>query len=368
MNLIKSRWPFLVLAVAAIGYVAQFYRVEGLDKLRIKRKPGTLHADGESSSIVGATSSWFGEDPATGVSGSSLFDISTIASRERDEPTNSHSAKLLTKTVPSNPPPNLRPLRVGSFSLMTANNAVTLRDEKTFQVFVQICSRFDVLALQELSPRDAAALPAIVASIHDGGSSFDYLLGPAVGREGNIAQMAFLFNTNRLESDQDHLYCVDDPDNLLLRKPLVGWFRAKESPSHQAFTFTLVSVAVNPNSRFEEVRLIPELAKSILIDGRREDDIIFVGDFQSSERQLLDLRSLGWQTAISDLATTVRGDRMLDNMLIHSGVTREFNGRAGVIDFIREFNLTLQEAEALSSHLPIGAEFSPLEFVGQATH
>ena len=41
--------------------------------------------------------------------------------------------------------------------------------------------------------------------------------------------------------------------------------------------------------------------------------------------------------------------------------TVEFTGRAGVFDFVREFNLTEQQALEVSDHFPIWAEFSSYE-------
>ena len=65
--------------------------------------------------------------------------------------------------------------------------------------------------------------------------------------------------------------------------------------------------------------------------------------------------------AIDDLATTVSGESMLDNILIPTRSTDEFTGRAGVIDFLRQLNLSYDQAMQVSSHLPVWAEFSAYE-------
>jgi hypothetical protein len=52
---------------------------------------------------------------------------------------------------------------------------------------------------------------------------------------------------------------------------------------------------------------------------------------------------------------------MLDNILIPTRSTDEFTGRAGVIDFLRQLNLSYDQAMQVSSHLPVWAEFSAYE-------
>jgi hypothetical protein len=52
---------------------------------------------------------------------------------------------------------------------------------------------------------------------------------------------------------------------------------------------------------------------------------------------------------------------MYDNMLFLEHATSEFTGRGGVFDFMREYNLSQKQAEDVSDHLPLWAEFSVYE-------
>jgi hypothetical protein len=71
------------------------------------------------------------------------------------------------------------------------------------------------------------------------------------------------------------------------------------------------------------------------------------------------LSNVAW--AISGVPTNVRGTKLYDNIVYHSLATGEFTGRAGVFDFLREFNLNQDEALEISDHLPVWAEFSVYE-------
>ena len=43
-----------------------------------------------------------------------------------------------------------------------------------------------------------------------------------------------MFDTASIEVDRSALYTVADPDDLLHREPLVGWFRVRGPPADQA--------------------------------------------------------------------------------------------------------------------------------------
>ena len=97
-------------------------------------------------------------------------------------------------------------------------------------------------------------------------------------------------------------------------------------------------------------------------DGRGEDDILMVGDFNADEYSLGAIGQLPEITwVISGVATNTRGDHAYDNILFGRGATSEFTGMSGVLDLMREYQLTLESALKVSDHLPIWAEFSAIE-------
>jgi deoxyribonuclease-1-like protein len=69
----------------------------------------------------------------------------------------------------------------------------------------------------------------------------------------------------------------------------------------------------------------------------------------------------GLTCAVTGLPTDTRGTHQLDHIIFHSQATTEFTGRSGVCDFLREYNLSMEEALEISDHLPVWAEFSVYE-------
>ena len=75
----------------------------------------------------------------------------------------------------------------------------------------------------------------------------------------------------------------------------------------------------------------------------------------------------GLSAAVSDTPTTIRGTQPVDNILFDPRATTEFTGRSGVLDLMREYELTWREVSEVSVHLPVWAEFSSSEG-GQSGH
>ena len=96
--------------------------------------------------------------------------------------------------------------------------------------------------------------------------------------------------------------------------------------------------------------------------------MILIGDFQAAPREMGELDQIAdISYAINNVPTNTEGSATWSNVLLRKTPTVEFNGRGGVFDFLREYNMSLSEALEVSDHLPIWAEFSIYEG-GQPGH
>ena len=97
-------------------------------------------------------------------------------------------------------------------------------------------------------------------------------------------------------------------------------------------------------------------------DGLGEDDVILLGNVNADDRRLGLLGQLpNMAAALAAVPTNTRGTRMYDNILFNREASSEFTGRAGVVDLLHEFGLTMPQALEVSDHLPVWAEFSIYE-------
>ena len=217
-------------------------------------------------------------------------------------------------------------------------------------------------ALQQVDAKTSDVLPRFVDLVNATGRHYDFVSGPKLGRGDHAEQYAIVFDTASIEVDRSVLYTVQDPDDLLLREPLVAWFRVRGPPANQAFTFTLVDVRTDAAATGSELDALAGVYHAVRDDGRDEDDVILLGDLNADDRHLGRLGEVSQLVpVISAFPTNTRGDRQQDNILFSKAATIEFTGRAGVFDLIRQFNLTTEDALGISDHMPVWAEFSIYE-------
>jgi len=222
--------------------------------------------------------------------------------------------------------------------------------------------KFDVVAVQEIRSRDQSIIPSFVDLINSTGVRYDYVIGPRLGRTISKEQYAFIYDMTTIEVNRTALYTVSDPDDVLHREPLVGWFRVRGPPTNEAFTFSLVNIHTDPDETKQELDAMDDVYLAVRNDDRQEDDVIILGDLNVDNENLGQLGQISGITwVISNTPTNVAMNAQYDNIVFHSDATAEFTGRGGVLDFLREYNMTREKAEEVSDHLPVWAEFSAYE-------
>jgi endonuclease/exonuclease/phosphatase family metal-dependent hydrolase len=261
-------------------------------------------------------------------------------------------------------PPPVR--TAGSIRLATFNIQVfgTAKASKpmVMDILARIVRNFDLIAIQEIRATDQDLLPSFVELINAAGRHYDYVIGPRLGRSSSKEQYAFVYDMATIEIDRSQLYTIADPDDVLHREPLVGWFRVRGPPPEQAFTFSLVNIHTDPDETEQELNALDDVYRAVRDDGRQEDDVIVLGDLNVDDQNLGQLGQIsGMSWVISGIPTNTRRNAQYDNVVFQSQATSEFTGRGGVFDFLREYNLSEEEAIEVSDHMPVWAEFSAYE-------
>jgi hypothetical protein len=255
-------------------------------------------------------------------------------------------------------------IRIASFKL--AGSTPQSNPALSTGVIADICRRHDLIAFQEVDGHRPGWLDELTAEIarQSNGQSVYKHASDHVRVARNEPQYAFLYNTATLDLELGHTYTVADPDNVLIREPLVGWFRARNARTSEAFTFTVANIQLDRKHPGNEIAYLGNLYDAIRRDGRGEDDVIFVGDFKSGDRALKSAQQrYGMTWVVSDQATNTMNDAQYDNLVFNQMATLEFTGNGGVIDFLKVYNLGFRDAMAISEHMPVWAEFSAVEKV-----
>ena len=263
--------------------------------------------------------------------------------------------------VPSQSLDSTETIRIASFHI-TAFNAQKSSNPKIINVLARVIRQFDVVAIQGIRSIDQTFVPHFLSLINRDGGQFEYALGPRVGRNRNQQQFAFFFNKQTVEIDRQATYTVADPHDRILFEPLVALFRARTVSSDTAFTFKLVNVHLDPLNTPEELGTLQDVYNVVLGDVDHEDDVILLGNFSTETHRLFAWGDgFGIQPAHHHSIPGTVANSANDNLCLHKLATQEFNGKSGVVDIVRLFNLTTAEAATISDHFPVWAEFRSRE-------
>lgn len=249
-------------------------------------------------------------------------------------------------------------IRIASFNIQVFGQA-KLDQLDVMQRLAHIVRQFDVVAIQEIRSKEQNVLPTFLQFINANGSRYDFVIGPRQGRTSSKEQYAFVYNSATIELMPDSVYVVPDPEDLFHRPPLVAGFRVRGPPN--PFTFTLINIHTDPDEADLEVDALADVYLSVLQQPGADDDVIVLGDLNVSDRKLGRLGAIpGMMWAISGEPTNTRMTQTYDNLLWLRQTT-EFTGRSGVYNLMDELGLTMEQALAISDHMPVWAEFSAVE-------
>ena len=189
-------------------------------------------------------------------------------------------------------------IRIASFDIQ-AFGPTKLGKPLVMKTLVDLLRRFDVIALQEIrSPRDDQ-LPRLIEMLNAPGAGsqagkpalrhYDFVIGPRQGPDEAEEQFAFVFDAASVSVDRSTVYTVDDPGRRMERDPLVASFQVRGPKDDEAFTFTLVDVRVAAERASQELTALAEVCRavrSVSVQGRLEDDILLLGNFNADDRHL----------------------------------------------------------------------------------
>ncbi len=237
-----------------------------------------------------------------------------------------------------------------------------LQDETFRDQMVRIIREFDLVAVHGVRSRSLAPVLSLVEQINARGSYYDFAaaVGPV---EDSVVQFSVLFfDQQSLVIDRSTVRKVEDPHGLFRWKPWVASLMTRGVTPAEAFTFTVICAQVDPMRTAQELELLAVVFRAAKNDGRNEDDTLLLAHLAADELQWQSLKQLARIVPVfSGVPTASRAARCVDNILLDRIATREFTGRAGVLDLGRFLQLPPLEAAERFAFFPAWAEFSVFE-------
>ncbi|MDO5566852.1 MAG: hypothetical protein Q4G59_09365 [Planctomycetia bacterium] len=261
-------------------------------------------------------------------------------------------------------PGQLRVVRLATWNLDPLDFD-KMTDPRRGPCIADVLSRFDVVAIQGIHSRNRAVLDGIIYLLRGRGLQYACLCATWDERAAQCGSLAFLFNTNSIETDGEALCEMTLPDWRNFPSPLVGSFRAIQTEKEKAFTFYLINVQLDKNSPGKRRDMLRDVYEHVRkTSGRRgvpEDDIILLGTFGAPPNNMGRLAAVANLAAVNgDLATELNG-LCSDNIVFDARATSEYVERFGVIDLGKTFDLSPAEEAGIATHRPVWADFSVQE-------
>lgn len=260
-----------------------------------------------------------------------------------------------------------RCLIMGTFNIQTFGRS-KLGNPSVMQIIVEMIRRFDLIAIQELRSTEQHIIPALVEMLNANGLEYGFWVGERLGHTVSKEQYVYIYDTKKLR-------LLDEPFSVptktaMHRIPLAAWFQVITLPPEQAFTFCMLNVHTDPdevkpsNRSQNELQVIGEAVAYAKARIPREDDFIVLGDFNAPTEFMapnFPWFERGRYVVRENWVTNVRENRNYDNIVFDERYTSEWDGRGGVFNFLREFQLSLEDALTVSDHFPVWATFSIFE-------
>ncbi len=368
----------VLMLVGGGWYFFKNYEVNGLDGVSVFPKSGSADDEHFVSYLDGPTSFDANRSTSlTSVSAESSMRPTSPFSLPADKTAGGDFSPPPTSLTTPDPARRFGNIKVGSWSLdgfgpTKLSNVVVRKHVAT------VIRKFDVIALQQVASIERDLIPRLVELINggkvggDAASHYDYVMGESTGPAGRQEQLAFIFDTRQVLVDRRQTYTVEDPSAQMTYDPLVATFRAARPSPQVAWTFSLVNVRIDLSRAAAEVALLPGIFESVRRDGRGEDDVVMLGLFQADDAYLMPTMGGGataggamtggsMRAAVQARSTDIFGRYQTSNLILDSIPTSEFLGRAGVYDYARAADWNPIEAETVTSHLPVFADFTAHE-------
>ncbi len=233
-----------------------------------------------------------------------------------------------------------------------------LADPQRIRAIAEIVSRFDIVAIQEVSDRTERVPAAFVDVINrESDHAWDYVASPRIGRTPHsIESFVFFFDTGAIEQlGPGALYpdLADDFD----REPFAARFRVREGGA----TFILVTVHTAPAAALAEISALEDVLAWARDQWRDVDQLIVLGDFNAgcdyaepSRLDALAIRAERYQWIVPDDAdTNVAESRCAYDRIVSLATHAPPSVEWGVLD------AAFEPAELdLSDHWPVWATFT----------
>ncbi|XP_018600030.2 deoxyribonuclease gamma-like isoform X1 [Scleropages formosus] len=263
-------------------------------------------------------------------------------------------------------------LKVCSFNVRSfGENKVNKPD--VLDIITKCIKRCDIMLMMEIKDTKGQALPQLMSHLNSGSgkkkNEFEFVISERLGRKSYKEQYAFIYRQRLVSPKAVYQYpdTQSGDEDAFSREPFVVWF---SSPKTAVKEFVFIAIHTTPVLAVREIDELYDVQQDVKKQWTSQN-FVFMGDFNAAcgyvpKKQWRNIRlrsndSFAW--LIDDRTdTTVKNSTKCayDRVVLHGDEMIEAVNQSSVevFDFKTAYNLTEEQALAVSDHFPIGFSIS----------
>ncbi|KAM9305855.1 deoxyribonuclease-1-like [Gastrophryne carolinensis] len=259
-------------------------------------------------------------------------------------------------------------LKIGAFNIQSFGDSKMTNPEVS-SVILKILPRYDIVVVQEVRDSDLSAVELLMTSLNRECEKplYSYVVSDTLGRDAYKEQYLFIYRHDKVtatESYHYHDHNMYTGEDVFSREPFVVMFSCSETVIPD---FVLVPLHAAPKDAVREIDALYDVYLDVC-QKWQTDNIIFLGDFNAGcsyvgESDWDNIRlhtgeEFQWLIP-HDVDTTVGKTFCPYDRIVISGANLQnaiVADSAQVFNFQEMYELTLEQALAVSDHYPVELE------------
>lgn len=290
----------------------------------------------------------------------------------------------LCKVLPLEQPKDMlqgSAMRIAAFNVQIFG-AKKMENNMVEEVLIKVILRYDIILIQEIRSSTDVPINKLLESVNRFSSPpgvYEMALSKRLGRSISKEQYAFLYRTDSASLQESYVF--DDGDESLgkdkfQREPFIVRFKGRHSYVND---FAMVGIHTSPSEAVSEISRLVDVYDDIVRRWKLKD-VILLGDFnagcsyvtKSSWQNIRLATDERFYWLFSDhVDTTVgRSNCPYDRMVVagYNMIRGIFADSAKVFHYDEAYNLTQEEAKAVSDHWPIEIQLKDHTFKDEEQH
>lgn len=244
-------------------------------------------------------------------------------------------------------------------------NEKKVSDPEILETLVKTVHNFDVVAVQGIDDPNGTAMDKLVTALNNGTDEngkayyYQYNLSTPIGPSGEQEQYAFIYNRNVVYPASIPRIYSEPHGDVFKWEPYMLVFRAHEGTGDILF----INIHTDPNNTAEEIDELATAVEHVKNVYTGQLNMTVLGNIYADEPYYNNtttdspLKSDDFYWATTDRCLSTVDGKAYDKIIVTETLSHFLIGKKGVFNITKEYNLTPEQAEAISSHYPVFAEY-----------